>query len=186
MRVLFITSNKGKFKEAKRYLSPLGVELIRRRVDYPEIQADDLEEVVRFGLEWLRDKIDTPFFIDDSGLFVEAFGGFPGVYSAYVFKRLGNKGLLKLMEGVDYRDAYFKSVIGYYDGEIHIFRGIVKGSIGYEKRGEGGFGFDPIFIPHGFSRTFAQMTIEEKNKISHRGRALKAFSNWLKENLQNE
>ncbi|AIF70402.1 deoxyribonucleotide triphosphate pyrophosphatase [Palaeococcus pacificus DY20341] len=186
MRVLFITSNRGKFEEAKKYLEPLGVELIQKKFEYPEIQASKLEDVVKFGIEWLKDEIDMPFFIDDSGLFIEAFGGFPGVYSAYIFKTLGNEGILKLMDGIENRRAYFESVIGYYNGKLHIFKGIVHGSIGHEKRGNRGFGFDPIFIPEGFSKTFAEMTTEEKNNISHRGRALSEFSKWLKENLGSE
>ncbi|RLF79665.1 non-canonical purine NTP pyrophosphatase, partial [Thermococci archaeon] len=72
MRVLFITSNKGKVKEAKTYLSPLGVEVLQRQIAYPEIQANTLEEVVEFGVMWLKDYLDEPFFIDDSGLFIEA------------------------------------------------------------------------------------------------------------------
>ena len=183
MEIIFITSNSGKLKEAQGYFAPMGVKIIQQKIEYPEIQAKDLEEVVKFAIEWLKDKIDKPFFIDDSGLFIEALNGFPGVYSAYVFKTLGNEGILKLMDGVENRKAYFKSVIGYYDGRIHIFKGIVNGRIGYKKRGDLGFGFDPIFIPEGFNKTFAEMTTEEKNKISHRGRALETFSKWLKENL---
>lgn len=183
VEIVFITSNKGKVDEAQEYFAPMGVKIIQRKIEYPEIQAKELEEVVEFAIKWIKDKLDKPFFIDDSGLFIEALNGFPGVYSAYVFKTLGNEGILKLMDGVKNRKAYFKSVIGYYDGEIHIFEGIVDGRIGYEKRGNLGFGFDPIFIPEGFNKTFAEMTTEEKNKISHRGKAFASFSKWLKENL---
>ncbi|AEH24998.1 XTP/dITP diphosphatase [Pyrococcus yayanosii] len=184
MRIFFITSNPGKVREAATYLQPLGIEIVQRKVPYPEVQAESLEEVVKFGLEWLSERIEGPFFIEDSGLFIEALRGFPGVYSAYVFKTIGNEGILKLMEGIEERDAHFKSVIGYWDGKAYIFTGIVKGSIATEARGGGGFGFDPIFIPNGFSKTFAEMTTKEKNAISHRGKALKAFSEWLKENLK--
>ncbi len=183
MEMIFVTSNRGKVREAERYFSPLGVRIIQRKIEYPEIQADSLEEVARFGIGWLRDKLEAPFFLDDSGLFIGALGGFPGVYSAYVYRTLGNDGILKLLEGVENRKAYFQSVVAYYDGELHIFTGRTAGRITREKRGTGGFGFDPIFQPEGFSKTFAEMTTEEKNRISHRGRAFKAFSEWLKENL---
>jgi len=183
VEIVFITSNKGKVKEAQKYFRPLGIKIIQKKIEYPEIQANELEDVVRFALNWLKDQISKPFFIDDSGLFIDALNGFPGVYSAYVFKTLGNDGILKLMRGVRNRNAYFKSVVGYYDGNIHIFTGVVRGKIHHEKRGHFGFGFDPIFIPEGFNKTFAEMTTEEKNKISHRSRALAAFSKWLKENL---
>ncbi len=184
MRLAFITSNPGKVEEAKRYFEPLGVEVYQLHISYPEIQADTLEEVAEYGARWLAERIDGPFFLDDSGLFIEALKGFPGVYSAYVYKTLGYWGILKLLEGESNRKAYFKSVIAYWDGELHIFRGKVDGRITEEPRGSGGFGFDPVFIPEGFDRTFAEMTTEEKNAISHRGRALKAFATWLKENLK--
>ena len=184
MRLAFVTSNPGKSEEARKYFEPLGVEVYQLRFPYPEIQADTLEEVAEYGAKWLAERIDGPFFLDDSGLFINALKGFPGVYSAYVYKTLGIDGILKLLEGVDDRSAYFKSVVAYWDGELHLFKGRVDGEIIREKRGNGGFGFDPVFRPSGFDRTFAEMTTEEKNEISHRGRALKAFAEWLKENLK--
>lgn len=184
MRLAFITSNPGKVEEARKYFEPLGIEVNQVRVDYPEIQADTLEEVAEYGARWLAGRINGRFFLDDSGLFIEALGGFPGVYSAYVYKTLGIDGILKLLEGVAGRGAYFKSVVAYWDGELHLFSGRVEGEITTERHGSGGFGFDPVFKPTGFGRTFAEMTTEEKNEISHRGRALKAFSEWLKENLK--
>ncbi|ASJ10625.1 non-canonical purine NTP pyrophosphatase [Thermococcus sp. P6] len=184
MELAFVTSNTGKVEEARKYFEPLGVRVYRLPVAYPEIQADTLEEVALFGVEWLAKKIKGPFFLDDSGLFVEALSGFPGVYSAYVYRTLGIEGLLKLMEGVENRKAHFRSVIAYWDGEAHLFTGRVDGEITNAPMGTEGFGFDPIFKPEGFDRTFAQMTTAEKNTISHRGRALRAFADWLKENLK--
>jgi len=183
MRLAFITSNPGKVEEARKYFQPLGVEVYQLKVAYPEVQADTLEEVAEYGVKWLAERIEEPFFLDDSGLFIDALRGFPGVYSAYVYKTLGIGGILKLLAGEENRSAHFKSVIAYWDGELHIFTGRVEGEITTEPRGELGFGFDPIFKPCGFDKTFAEMTTEEKNKISHRGRALKAFAEWLKENL---
>ncbi len=184
MEVIFVTSNLGKVGEARRYLEPLGIRVIQRHILYPEIQADELEDVAEYGAKWLAERLNIPFFLDDSGLFIEALKGFPGVYSAYAYKTLGIQGILKLLEGETNRGAYFKSVIAYWDGELHIFRGVVNGVITKEPRGTGGFGFDPIFLPDGFSKTFAEMSVEEKNRISHRGRALASFYEWLKENLK--
>jgi XTP/dITP diphosphohydrolase len=184
MRLLFITSNPGKVEEARKYFEPLGVRVHQLHLEYPEIQADTLEEVAEYGARWLAERVREPFFLDDSGLFVEALKGFPGVYSAYVYRTIGYQGILKLLSGESNRKAYFKSVIAYWDGEVHIFTGRVDGEITEEPRGKGGFGFDPIFRPEGFEKTFAEMTTEEKNMISHRGRALKAFAAWLKENLK--
>ncbi|ASI99486.1 XTP/dITP diphosphatase [Thermococcus celer] len=184
MRLMFVTSNPGKVEEAKKYFEPLGVDVHQLHLEYPEIQADTLEEVALFGVEWLSSMIDGPFFLDDSGLFIDALGGFPGVYSAYVYRTLGIGGILKLMDGVENRRAHFESVVAYWDGEAHLFTGRVDGEITNGPKGSSGFGFDPIFKPHGFDKTFAEMTTEEKNVISHRGHALKAFADWLKENLK--
>ncbi|ASJ01934.1 non-canonical purine NTP pyrophosphatase [Thermococcus profundus] len=184
MRIAFVTSNPGKVEEARKYFKPLGVEVYQLRLPYPEIQADTLEEVAEYGAKWLSERVDGPFFLDDSGLFIDHLKGFPGVYSAYVYKTLGIDGILKLMEGAGNRGAHFRSVIAYWDGELHLFTGRVDGEITLEPRGSGGFGFDPVFKPVGFNRTFAEMTTEEKNRISHRGLALKAFATWLKENLK--
>ena len=186
IEITFITSNSGKVREAVEYLRPLGVKVVQRNFPYPEIQADDLEEVARYGVEWLKERVEGQFFIEDSGLFVDALKGFPGVYSAYVYRTLGYLGILKLMRGIKERDAEFKSVIAYWDGELHIFKGEVRGQITEEPRGTGGFGFDPIFKPHGFSETFAEMSVEDKNRISHRGRALRRFHEWLKKTLNNQ
>lgn len=184
MRLAFITSNPGKVEEARKYFETLGIEVYQLPLEYPEIQADTLEEVAEYGAKWLSTRVESPFFLDDSGLFVEALNGFPGVYSAYVYRTIGIEGILKLMEEKTDRRAHFKSVIAYWDGDLHVFRGTVTGEITRAPRGNGGFGFDPIFRPEGFDKTFAEMTAEEKNKISHRGRALQAFATWLKENLK--
>ena len=109
-------------------------------------------------------------------------GGFPGPYSAYVSKTLGNEGILKLLSGESCRTATFKSVVGYCEpgGEPLLFVGSVDGVITEEIRGEGGFGYDPIFAPG--KRTFAEMLMEEKNEISHRRGAFGAFLDWFKKN----
>jgi XTP/dITP diphosphohydrolase len=155
------------------------VEHIRTR--YPEIQAETLEETIVPGLRWLMERYDRPMFIDDSGLFVEALKGFPGVYSSYVFKTLGCEGVLRLMEGVGDRRARFECCIGYMEpgGEPFIARGVAQGSISRRMAGTGGFGYDPIFIPDGDSRTYAQMDVAEKNTMSHRGRAVAKFMEEL-------
>ncbi len=172
----FITSNSGKYAEVSSILSSKGIPMVQRDIGCPEIQADTLEEVVTFCLDWLGSK-EGAYLIDDSGLFIDALGGFPGVYSAYVFKTLGLSGILRLMEGVpdDERTAYFETVFGIGLGaEKLVFRGKCEGRISHEVRGEEGFGYDPIFIPDaGDGRTFGEMSMAEKNAISHRGKAIK-------------
>ncbi|MCD6474324.1 MAG: XTP/dITP diphosphatase [Thermoplasmata archaeon] len=174
MMIYFITGNRHKYVEAKKIIDDIEM----KHIPYPEIQADSLEEVAKFGIDYLKNKIEAKFFLEDSGLFIDALKGFPGVYSAYVFKTIGNDGILKLMEGKKERKAYFKAVIAYYDGSVHIFQGICYGEIAMEKRGEG-FGYDPIFVPEGSKKTFGEMSKEEKNKYSHRGKALMAFKKFL-------
>jgi XTP/dITP diphosphohydrolase len=151
-----------------------GYELEHIKTAYPEIQAESLEITLIPGLEWVMSKYNRPIMIDDSGLFIDALKGFPGVYSSYVFKTIGNDGILNLMKGVNDRGARFECCIGFMmpRGEPFIAKGIAAGTISGEKKGAGGFGYDPIFIPEGHGRTYAQFEIEEKNKISHRGRAI--------------
>lgn len=185
MRLTVITSNPGKLNELRSELSRLGIEIVHSKVGYEEIQTDSLEEVVRHGVEELRDRGLDNFIIDDSGLFIDSLGGFPGVYSAYVLKTLGCGGILRLMEGERERSAHFKCCMGSYIdglGEIHS-SGFAPGTITLNERGMMGFGFDPIFRPEGETRTYAEIPLEQKNLISHRGRAIRSFSKMLEERM---
>ncbi len=171
-----VTHNKHKFEEMQKVVPDL--EMLR--MEYPEIQANSLEEVVDFSLDYLADRIDGNFIIDDSGLFIHSLNNFPGVYSAYVFDTIGNMGILKLMEGIEDRRAIFKTVIGVrLEGQNFKFMGLCHGHIAKEPRGTNGFGYDPIFVPEGDDRTFAEMSTEEKNKVSHRGKAIRKVSSFL-------
>ncbi|MEM0203974.1 MAG: XTP/dITP diphosphatase [Archaeoglobaceae archaeon] len=176
--MLFITSNEGKFREAREIARKFSIEIEWLKMEYEEPQGKDLEEIAVKSAKILSKEIGKPFFIEDSGLFIEALNGFPGPYSSYVFKTIGNRGILKLMEGVENRKAYFKAVVAFCDGrEIRTFEGVVYGEISTEIRGEKGFGFDPIFL-YG-NKTFAEMG-EEKNLFSHRRKALEKFFSWAK------
>jgi len=177
--IYFITTNKGKWKEIQEEMNEYEIERIS--MAYPEIQADSLKEVASYALEYLSKKVDGIFMIEDSGLFIKVLKGFPGVYSSYVFKTIGNEGILKIMQGVKERKASFRSLIAFYDGKMHFFEGICKGKIADKQRGKGGFGYDPIFIPNGCERTFAEMETMEKNKYSHRGKAIRKLKEHLEE-----
>lgn len=173
----FLTSNKNKYLEAKEIFAQHGIKLRCIARSYPEMQADTLEEVVARALESIRHEC---VFIEDSGLFVDALRGFPGVYSSYVLKTLGNVGILRLMEGAKHRDADFRSVVGLKVGKsIKIFKGRVRGTISGKQRGRKGFGYDPIFIPSGYKKTFAE-DFELKQKISHRRRSLERLLRCIK------
>jgi XTP/dITP diphosphohydrolase len=173
--IYFVTSNKGKFVEARAIFG----DLVLKNIGYTEIQADTLEEVVAFGMKEVMARLNGPVIIEDAGLFVDGLNGFPGVYSAYVQKTIGNAGILKLMEGMNDRQASFKSVVGYAEPgmESRVFKGELKGCIGFEPRGTSGFGYDPIFYINGLS--LGEMDLDEKNRISHRGGSMKALKEWL-------
>jgi XTP/dITP diphosphohydrolase len=175
MRTLyFITSNKGKFLEAKEKLLPLGFSVIQKDLGYPEIQAESLEDVALQGVKHIRMEFHKPFMLEDAGLFIEALQGFPGVYSKYVFFTIGLPGILRLLSEVKNRKAIFRSVYAYSElgHEPIISVGECNGTITTGQQGKNGFGYDPIFIPKGLHRTFGEMTIDEKNRYSHRSKAL--------------
>jgi XTP/dITP diphosphohydrolase len=159
-----------------------GYELERIRDKYPEVQADTLEETIVPGLEWLMERHHRPLFIDDSGLFINALKGFPGVYSAYVFRTVGCEGILCLMKGAADRSARFECCIGFMapGGKPLIVKGVANGTIATKMSGTSGFGYDPIFVPEGRSETYAELDIADKNRISHRGRSIEAFVEELR------
>ena len=173
--ISFITSNKGKYVEARAMID----DLVQRDLGYTEIQADTLEEVAVYGMNEIMARLEGPAMLEDAGLFIRALSGFPGVYSAYVQKTIGNEGILRLMDGIQDRRAFFKSVVLYSEPgqEPQMFQGIVEGQIGFEARGSLGFGYDPIFYVG--DRSLAEMELAEKNRISHRAASMRALKEWL-------
>ena len=195
MTLYFATSNKHKVEEARTILGAgkegagkagagkagAGqIEVEQVEIDYPEVRSDSTDEVAKDGVEYVFRQFKKPVFVEDSGLFIEGLGGFPGTYSAYVFKKVGCEGILRLLEGKQNRSARFISSIAYLEpeSEVHVFTGTVSGSISHEMRGSGGFGYDPVVIPEGHESTFAELG-EEKNRISHRFLALQKFREYL-------
>ncbi len=187
-KITFVTSNTGKLKEVKDKLEPLGIEVVGDKVYYPEIQTDSLREVARYGAQWLKNRLEAPFILDDSGLFLSALEGFPGVYSAYAYGTIGNRGILNLMNKKGDKRAEFRTAAALVDPneKIHIFEGVCKGSVIGEERGKNGFGYDPVFIPEGYEITFGEMSTEEKNKISHRSLAFHEVYEYIKEHFSVE
>ncbi|MEM0141231.1 MAG: XTP/dITP diphosphatase [Thermoplasmatales archaeon] len=178
--MMLVTSNKGKYMEYAAIFKENGLNLELKLMSYPEEQLSSIEEVAKRSLCYLTGFIKEDFFIDDSGLFIDTLNGFPGVYSSYAFKTIGNDGIIKLMDGNRDRTAEFMTCIAYYDGKINTFLGVRKGRISESGKGTNGFGFDPIFIPEGSEKTYAEMSVEEKNSISHRFLAATLFVNFLK------
>ena len=182
--VHFVTGNEGKLREIRELLGPHGIVVERSEMPFIEIQADSLEEVVEFGIAHIveREKAsDLTFFKEDAGLFIDELSGFPGVYSAYVQKTIGNEGILELMKGAVNRKAVFRAVIGLKEPgrPLILIKGECRGIISEDIRGNRGFGYDPIFIPDGEKLTFGQMDSEKKNTLSHRGRAARGLLSHL-------
>ncbi len=211
--VVFVTTNEGKVREAREYLDE-PVEQVS--FDYVEPQADDLQTVAAHGARAAYTHLGEPVIVDDSGLTIDVFEGFPGPYSSFVEDTLGIERVWELTRSEENRSAAFRGVVAYCDGEpfeaapepvddqrrghdlavtdrasattdeqvdetgvpVKLFEGVVPGRI-VEPRGDGGFGYDPIFEYDG--KTFAEMHTEEKNAISHRGRALAKFAEWYAE-----
>ena len=155
MKITYVTGNWAKIALAKQFLEPLGFEIDNVKMETPEIQADDVIEVSKYSAKWAAEKLNCPVLKNDSGLFVEGLKGFPGVYSKYVDETLGEDGLLKLMEGIENRKAYFKESLAYcYPGEEPVvFDCITRGTIDTKKSGEYGWSWDFIFIPEGETKT---------------------------------
>jgi XTP/dITP diphosphohydrolase len=183
--VFFATGNIHKFHEARSILTGLDIAVGMLRMKDMEIQSDSLVEIAQTSAQDVFKRSGLPVIVEDAGLFIDALKGFPGPYAAYAYKTVGNKGLLKLMQNVDARKARFRSAIAYCDSEKApvVFEGEAEGEITVAERvgnGRSGFGFDPIFKPSGSGKTFAEMTLEEKNGFSHRAKAVRKFSEWYK------
>lgn len=180
MKLKVITSNPGKVAEYQKAFDELGIEMEHYKLPYDEVQTSDLQEVVNKGMDEIIAKGVRNFIVDDTGLFIDSLKGFPGVWSAYAQKTIGNKGILKLMEGVEDRGAEFRCCIGCdIDGRRIVVVGVCRGYIIDSEKGTDGFGFDPIFSPDG-KLTFAEMSVEDKNLISHRGNAVRLLIDQLK------
>lgn len=188
-RFVFATNNAHKLEEAGQILGP-GYELVTPQQcgiteDIPETQAT-LEGNALQKARYVYERTGLDCFADDTGLEVAALGGAPGVRSA----RYAGDGhdfesntrlLLRNLEGADDRSACFRTVIALIrQGKEHLFEGKVCGRIAEEPGGTFGFGYDPVFVPDGYTQTFAQMSAEEKNRISHRGEAVARLAEFLK------
>lgn len=185
-KIVFATNNENKLREAREILAPLGIEVISQREAgadcEPEENGTTFAENAMIKAKAVYDTVKMPVFADDSGLCVVALDGRPGVYSArYAPKGQECAKLLDEMKNVpdEERRASFNCVIAYIDDNSEFtVSGACLGSIGYEAKGTNGFGYDPIFVYGG--RTMAEMTADEKNKLSHRGAALKGLYEHLK------
>ena len=187
-KLVFATNNQHKLEEARAILGDkfevVSLSVIGCHDDIPET-ADTLEGNALIKARWIKERYGFDCFADDTGLMVEALDGAPGVYSArYAGEHCSfvdnvNK-MLREMAGKENRKAYFATVVALIlNGETYMFEGKVDGKISVEPLGESGFGYDPIFIAEETGRSFAEMSPEEKNAISHRGRAMRKLEDFL-------
>lgn len=189
MKLIFATHNKNKAKEVKS-LMPESIELLSlddiNFLTEIEENASTLEGNALLKAKTIFEKTGINCFADDSGLLVDALHGAPGVYSArYAGEHKNDEDnmqkLLHELQNKSDRNAHFKTVMALIiDGKEYLFDGKIEGKIISEKRGNNGFGYDPIFIPDGYNETFAQLDSETKNKISHRAKALQKMLEFLK------
>ena len=158
MEINLVTSNMGKVKEFKIILGD-EVKVNHIGQEYRELRSDDPEEIAREAAKRLAEELGKAVVVDDSGLFIKALNDFPGTCSSYIHKRIGLKGIIKLMEEVDDRICYYRSAVGYCEpgGEAISFLGEEKGMVSEEIKGNCGFGHDPIFIPANSERTYGEM-----------------------------
>jgi len=175
----FLTSNKNKAKEAEAILKrPIKI----TSKEIKEIQSLDLEEIVYHKVVDAYKAVKKPVFVEDVGIYIEAWNGFPGPFYRYINECGGPNLLLRMMNSEKNRNAASKVVVGFHDGEeIHKFIGEVKGKIANELRGPIKFGWDPVFIPEGYDKTFSELGPDIKNSISARRIALNKFKNFLEE-----
>jgi len=178
-RIVLVTQNKHKLAELTPLFDEFDVPFETTTIEKFEIRSHDVEEIARAAAKHAYATLGKPVILDDTGFFVSALSDFPGAYAAFVLKAIGYEGILKLLEGEQNRSAKFVTAVGFYDGEhLKTFVGEMCGSISASPSGDEGFGYDPIFIPEEFTKTYAELTFNEKIGISHRSRAFRAFLKW--------
>ena len=175
----FLTENPHKLEEARAILAPYHISIRRLRGSKVEIQSPRLEKIARYAVSQATRNHSGFVVVEDSGLFIDALGGFPGPFSSYVYSTIGLKGVLKLLG--PRRRAFFQSsiAVGSRNMSPKVFTGVVRGRISSRALGRGGFGYDPVFIPENSTKTFGENSKEFKNEYSHRAVALRKFAEWF-------
>ncbi len=177
--VVLLTSNKHKVRELRPLLTEYGVPFETVPVKKFEIRSDSVVEIARTAAVHAFEQLGRPIVVDDTALFIDALNGFPRTYPAFVLQTIGVDGVLRLMDGIEDRSARFVTAVGFADdGVVETFVGEMRGHISDRPIGSGGFGYDPIFVPEGEDRTYAQLSLSEKTRISHRTRAFREFLTW--------
>lgn len=180
-KLLFATSNEDKMREANFAVEPFGLQFEHASVDVDEIKDLDIFKVVERKAFDTYAMLNKPVVVEDTGIFFEAFNGFPGTYSKFSVLTLGVGNTVKVLEGHS-KKARFSTVVSYFDGKAaHNFEGSTEGEICLQPRGTAPLKlpYDPYFIPGGRSKSFAELGLQGKNELSHRGRAFTKFAEWF-------
>ena len=177
--IVLVTQNKHKLAELTPLFEEYGLPFETTSLEKFEIRSNDVEEIAKAAAKHAFMTLHKAVVLDDTGFFVSALKDFPGAYAAFALKSIGYEGILKLLEGAEDRSAKFVTAVGFCDGtHLETFVGEMKGTISEHPSGSEGFGYDPIFIPDGFTKTYAELTFNEKISISHRSKAFRKFLEW--------
>jgi non-canonical purine NTP pyrophosphatase (RdgB/HAM1 family) len=176
-KLILVSTNPNKGIEAERIL---GEPLLRVSLALPEIQAATVEEITRYKLETAKTKGYSRLIVEDVSLGFDELGNFPGPYVKWLLEAAGGSGLAAIAYALNNRSAKAQCCVGYWDGsQVHLFLGEVHGEVLVQPRGAGQFGWDAWFLPRDAKKTFAEMTDDEKDAISHRGRAYRKLAEHL-------
>jgi XTP/dITP diphosphohydrolase len=182
MKIVFITTNNHKFEEVADILKDYPIDLEQLSIEYEENHDSEIEEIARDAARKLAIETGKPVLLEDTGLFFEAYNGFPGALPKFVFNSIGYKGIFKLLEG-ESRKAYFKTVAAYCEPnkEPVLFEGIMKGTIGdkIHNKDKDAMPYDRIFFPESKNITISDMTLEEKNALSQRAESFRKFGDYI-------
>ena len=179
-RLYFATGNREKLVEVQAILASYGLTVHMLKARKIEIQSSSLKEIALGAALQIAEANKAPVLVEDTGLFIEALKGFPGPYSSFVYRTMGNEGILRLMEGKRDRAAVFRSAVAFSPrpGEAHVFLGQIRGRVAASEKGKR-WGYDPIFEPDGEEGlTYAELRKSRKNQISHRSKAFRRFAKW--------
>jgi XTP/dITP diphosphohydrolase len=175
--LILVTGNQDKLAEFERML---GVPITAQQIELPEIQDTDVASVAKTKAQMAYQQIKKPLFVDDSGLFIHAWGNLPGALAFWFQDNVGNEGVLKMLTGFEDRSAHVETVLGYCDENgPQLFLGKCAGTIVEAPRGTNGLGFDAIFMPDGTIKTQAEMTAQEKDAVSARHLAVNKLHEFL-------
>jgi len=181
-KIVLVTQNKHKIAELTPLFEEFGVPFETTDIRKYEVRSNSVGNVSLEAAISAFNTLKRPVVVDDTGLYIEHLNDFPGAFAAYVLETIGLEGILRLMEGATDRDARFDTGVGFSNGRVsRYFIGTMFGEIAEKALGEEGFGYDPIFIPENESRTYAELSLNEKVSISHRTQAFRKFLEWYTE-----